>query len=106
MASGTTNYFVLGDEDTVLGFALAGVEGRVVDTREQAAAGLEEALQNENAGIVLITERVAELVRERVDEFIFSRSFPLIVEITDRLGPVAGRPSLREMVNTAIGIKL
>jgi hypothetical protein len=28
------------------------------------------------------------------------------VEVPDRLGPVAGRAGIREMVNQAIGIKL
>lgn len=106
MPAGTLNYFVLGDEDTVLGFALAGVEGRVAMTREEAETGLSEALADDRFGIILITERTAELIRGRVDTYIFSRSFPLIVEIPDRLGPVAGRPKLREMVNQAIGIKL
>jgi len=36
----------------------------------------------------------------------FTQSFPLIVEVPDRLGPVAGRANIREMVNQAIGIKL
>ena len=31
---------------------------------------------------------------------------PLIVEVPDRPGPLEGRPSLREMVNQAIGINL
>jgi len=55
---------------------------------------------------VIITERVAELIRPLVDRYVFAQSFPLIVEIPDRLGPVAGRPGTREMVNQAIGIKL
>jgi V/A-type H+-transporting ATPase subunit F len=106
MPAGTLNYFVIGDEDTVLGFALAGVQGYTVSSRDEAVAGLEAALKDECVGIILITERIAELIRDEVDNYVFSRSFPLIVEIADRLGPVAGRPGLREMVNQAIGIKL
>ena len=97
---------MIGDEDTVLGFALTGVEGRAVSNSEEAEAALDGALENKQNGIIMITERTAELVRERVDRFIFTRSFPLVVEIPDRLGPVSGRPKLREMANQAIGIKL
>jgi len=106
MPAGTLKYFVLGDEDTVLGFALAGIEGRVAATREEATAGLEAALEDDRTGIILITERTAEMIRARVNDYVFSRSFPLIVEIADRLGPVPGRPDLRQMVNRAIGVKL
>jgi len=41
-----------------------------------------------------------------VDRYMFTQSFPLIVEVPDRLGPVAGKAGIREMVNQAIGIKL
>ena len=50
--------------------------------------------------------RVADLIRPQVDRFIFTRNFPLIVEIPDRQGPLSGKPGIREMVNQAIGIKL
>ncbi|GAB1455598.1 hypothetical protein MASR2M48_09050 [Spirochaetota bacterium] len=45
-------------------------------------------------------------MRQRVDRYLFSDTFPLIVEIPDRRGRMAGRPTIREMVNSAIGIKL
>jgi vacuolar-type H+-ATPase subunit F/Vma7 len=41
-----------------------------------------------------------------VDRYLFTEMFPLIVEIPDRKGPLAGKPGIREMVNIAIGIKL
>jgi V/A-type H+-transporting ATPase subunit F len=99
-------YFIIGDEDAVLGFGLVGVEGRVVHTPEEAQAAFTSSLEDKEVGIVLVTERVAELIRPLVDRYVFTRSFPLIVEIPDRQGPLAGKPGIREMVNKAIGIKL
>jgi V/A-type H+-transporting ATPase subunit F len=99
-------YFVIGDEDTVLGFGLVGVEGRTVRSPQEAQEAFTGALDDKEVGIVLITERVAELIRPQVDRYVFTRSFPLIVEIPDRQGPVEGKPGIREMVNKAIGIKL
>ncbi len=90
----------------MLGFGMVGVEGRVAETAEEAREALQEALSNKAVGIVIITEPVAELIRPQVDRYVFSRSFPLIVEVPDRQGPLEGRPSLREMVNQAIGINL
>lgn len=97
-------YFVIGDEDTVLGFQLAGVEGQEVGSPEEAERAFDSALENHDFGIVIITERVAELIRGRVDRFIFSEAFPLILEIPDRMGRLEGKPGIREMVNRAIGI--
>jgi len=99
-------YFIIGDEDAVLGFGLVGVEGKAVQNAEQAQEVFTTVLDQSDIGIIIITERVADLIRPQVDRFIFTRSFPLIVEIPDRLGPLQGKPGIREMVNQAIGIKL
>ena len=99
-------YFIIGDEDAVLGFGLVGVEGRTVRSPQEAQEAFAGALEDKEVGIVLITERIADLIRPQVDRYVFTRSFPLIVEIPDRQGPLAGKPGIREMVNKAIGIKL
>jgi vacuolar-type H+-ATPase subunit F/Vma7 len=46
------------------------------------------------------------MIRPVVNKYLFTVSFPLIVEIPDRTGIKPGRAGIREMVNTAIGIKL
>jgi len=99
-------YFIIGDEDAVLGFGLVGVHGLAASTPEEAQRAFDLALQDREVGILIITERAAELIRPKVDRYMFTQSFPLIVEVPDRLGPVAGRAGIREMVNQAIGIKL
>jgi len=99
-------YFIIGDEDAVLGFGLVGVAGEVAQSTAQAQEAFSEAMEQSDIGIIIITERVADLIRPKVDQFIFTRNFPLIVEIPDRRGPLAGKPGIREMVNQAIGIKL
>ena len=99
-------YYIIGDEDAVLGFGLVGVEGRAAVSPQEAREALSAALEDKQVGIILITERVAELIRGQVDRYMYTRSFPLIVEIPDRKGPLAGKLGIREMVNQAIGIKL
>jgi len=100
------NYVVIGDEDAVLGFGMVGVQGHVARNPNEAEAAFRTALENRDIGIVIITERVAELIRPLVDDYMFTEEFPLIVEIPDRGGRIEGRPGLREMVNRAIGITL
>jgi V/A-type H+-transporting ATPase subunit F len=99
-------YYVIGDEDAVLGFGMVGVAGRVVHSGQEASDAFRTALADREVGIILITERIAELIREQVDRYVFSESFPLIVEIPDWEGRLTGKPSLRDLVNSAIGIKL
>ena len=99
-------YFSIGDEDTVLGLNLAGVEGSVVRNSREAEDAFDRAIEDRDIGVIIISERIAELIRSRVDRFIFSEQFPLILEIPDRRGKLEGKLSLREMANKAIGISV
>ena len=100
------NYFIIGDEDAVLGFGMVGVQGKAASTAAQAEDAFRGALEDKDVGIIVITERTADLIRPRVDRYLFSERFPLIVEIPDRQGRQPDRPGIRELVNAAIGIKL
>ncbi|MDZ7859139.1 MAG: V-type ATP synthase subunit F [Candidatus Krumholzibacteriota bacterium] len=99
-------FYVIGDENTVTGFKLVGLEGEVVDTAGGAREALEKAFSSSDIGIIIITERIASTIREEIEEYAYGRDFPLIMEIPDREGPLEGRASIREMVNAAVGIKM
>lgn len=99
-------FFTIGDEDTVLGFQLAGVEGQVVQTPEEAKEALNQAFQMEGLGVIILSERIAQSIRSVVDQYIFKTSFPLIIEIPDRHGTLEGRGSIRDMIRAAVGIQL
>lgn len=99
-------YYVIGDEDTVLGFSMVGVEGSIVRNESEADAEFQKALSQADTGIIIITESIAEIIRARVDQYLFSKEFPLIVEIPDRKGRMPGKKTIREMVNQSIGVKV
>lgn len=99
-------YSIIGDEDTVLGFGIVGVSGRVAGNAEEAQQAFKGMLEDKDISIVIITERIADMIRPVVDAYLFTESFPLIVEIPDRHGPKEGRPGIKDMVNAAIGIKI
>ena len=99
-------FLTIGDEDMVLGFSLAGVEGKVVEGPDEAREVLREVLSDPDVGIIIISERIAWGMREEVDRYIYTHSFPLIIEVPDREGPVEWRKSIREMVRAAVGMSL
>jgi len=99
-------YYVIGDEDTVLGFSMVGVRGTGVHDRASAEEAFHRVIAEADVGILIITERVADHIRPAVEQYLFTDRFPLILEIPDRQGPKEGRTGIREMVNAAIGIKL
>ena len=99
-------YSIIGDEDTVLGFRMVGVTGKVATDPSEAKRAFDAMLEDRENCIIIMTERVADMIRPIVDKYLFTESFPLIVEIPDRKGPTPSRQGIRETVNAAIGLKL
>lgn len=97
-------YFVIGDQDTVLGFRFAGVTGEVVESPAEAERAFDRVLKDETIGIVIITEKAADAIRDKVSAAIFDRPMPVVVEIPDRHGPMPGRKTLMELIRQAIGV--
>ena len=97
---------VVGHPEAVLGFSLAGVAGRAVETPEQANAALDAALLARDTGIVLVTQDVARLVQSRMDDLKLHSTVPLVVEIPGPEGVGPDQPSLSDIVLRAIGVKI
>jgi len=97
--------FVIGSDGCVLGFALAGLEGITVRSKDQVDAALDLLMGDPGVALVLISADVAALVRDRVDELKINSLQPLLVEIP---GQHTGTsyPPLREFVQRAIGVQL
>ncbi len=98
-------YFVIADEDTLLGFRCAGLSGRAATNRLEAVEALKEA-REKNAGIVIVTEELAALMEAEVSALRFSDELPMLVEIPGAQGPLPGRRSLAEVIREAIGVKV
>lgn len=94
---------VIGDHTTCLAFSLGGIAARTVREREGALAAFKKVVDDRDVALVLITEKVAALIRAEVDEVIYSRHQPLVVEIPDADGPMPDRPSTREMMASLLG---
>jgi V/A-type H+-transporting ATPase subunit F len=99
-------FAVIGDANMVLGFRLVGIEGLIVKTAEETEKALADVFAREDIGVVVISERLAASVRGAVDSYMFKKSFPLIIEVPDHLGPMEGRLSVRDLIRRAVGIHL
>ena len=97
---------VIGHPAAVLGFSLAGVSGQMATSAEEVNQALDDALAKKGVGIVLVTEDVAVLIKERMEHLRMHSTVPLVVEIPGPGGTPPGKQSLSEVVRRAIGIKL
>ena len=99
-------FYVLGDDETVLGFRLVGVQGKVVEGREETLEALRGAVSDKQIGVVLITEKIAAEVRDELEARHFGLGFPLVLEIPDSSGPDPERLDIQEVVRRAIGVSI
>jgi V/A-type H+-transporting ATPase subunit F len=99
-------FYCIADEDTVRGFRLAGIAGEVVTAAPPAARALGAAVSRADVGIIILTESIAAGLRDQVDAIRRTQARPLIVEIPGPAGPLAGRKSLREFVQEAVGLRV
>jgi V/A-type H+-transporting ATPase subunit F len=97
---------VIGHPEAVWGFSLAGVSGQMATSAQEVNQALDTALAQKDIGIVLVTEDVAALIRDRMEDLKMHSTVPLVVEIPGPGGTPPGTPSLSEVVKRAIGIKL
>ena len=100
------NYLVIGDEDTVLGFAYAGIPGVVVESAAQASEALERACEDASIGAIIINDVIAKSIRSRINEVRFGRPRPVIVEVPGPGGPDPERPQLIKLIQEAVGISI
>jgi len=109
-------YYVIGERELVLGFALVGVHGTVVGNRDEAIDAFFRAtgrgnllaggtpVTEERAKVLILTEEVAEMLELDVREWQMGGEYPLIVEVPGLHGHLTGRKTLTDAIREAIGI--
>lgn len=97
--------YCIGSEQVVKGFALIGVEGVALSDAGAVEAAVDAALREPDIGLLLITDRLAVPVREKLTNLTFTRRHPLILEIPDEQGPLAERSTVLSLVMEAVGLE-
>ncbi len=99
--------FLISDNiDTLTGMRLAGIDGVVVHKENEINAELDKILRDREVGVLLITEKIGELVEERILDIKINMTTPLVVQIPDRHGSQRGLDSITRYVRDAIGLKI
>ncbi|MDR1379491.1 MAG: V-type ATP synthase subunit F [Synergistaceae bacterium] len=99
-------FLISDNHDTLVLLKLAGIGGVVAHGPVETAEALSSALAMKDLGILLMTERAAENIPEKVKKMRSSGSLPLLVEIPDRHGARRGADFLTRYIREAIGVKV
>ncbi|MDR1650573.1 MAG: V-type ATP synthase subunit F [Synergistaceae bacterium] len=99
-------YLISDNHDTLVGMRLAGIEGVVVRGRDEAESAMRGALGRNDVAILAVTEKVAELLPEAMQQLREHGELPIVVEIPDRHGTKRSPDFLTKYVRDAIGVKM
>jgi V/A-type H+-transporting ATPase subunit F len=99
---------VIGDRDTVTGFALTGIKDLyTVTDKEEAKTALAELMQNPEIGVIIITERFSQLLQTDIGRWREEKPlYPLIVEIQDKKGKISREDPIRLLIKRAVGLDI
>lgn len=98
------DFFVIGDDEVVIGFGFAGVPGTTVSTREEAHDAFRKATAGGDVKVLILTEQASALIQDEVMSWQVNGAYPLIVEIPGITGHAAGRKSLIDSIREAVGL--
>ncbi len=97
-------FFVIGDEEVVLGFRFAGADGTAVYNREGALEAFRRATTAGDVKILILTEQASAMIEEEVTAWQFGGSYPLVVEVPGIEGHLENRRSLVDAIREAVGV--
>ena len=91
--------------DAITGMRLAGVEGVLAKTGDEARAAIESCVSDGSVGVVLITESLAATCSEYIDSLQLTESGTLIVTIPGSRDE-STQDNITKYIRDAIGIKI
>ncbi len=98
---------VIGDNDTVSGFRLGGIkQAIVVNNAEEAIVAFDKFLDDE-ISIIIITQQMANEIREHINKRIGFEVLPMIIEIPDKDGSSQGSSDqINDLIKRVIGVEM
>lgn len=97
--------YCIGSDQIVTGFALIGVEGVAPADEAGVSAAVDVALSRPDVGLLVITDRLAAAVQEKLASWSFEHRQPLILEIPDERGALEGRSRVLSLVMESVGLE-
>ena len=93
------------NKDTIIGLRLASIDGVLAQTREEIILRFNEAVEDEQIGIIIVTENIFDEITDQVLELKRSGSKQLVVTIPDRTG-LKDKNFIMRHIKESIGIKI
>ena len=94
------------DIDTAVGFRLAGIQDIFVPNGNEKELW-NKICEQENIGIIFITEKIADALGQYLKEFRIIHNIPIIVEIPDKKGRRKDHVDfISQLIKKAVGVEI
>lgn len=100
------SFLISDNRDTFLGLKLAGINGIIVHNREDALNEIRRAIQSDDIGILILTEKIVDMIEDEVMEYKIKSKTPLVIEIPDRHGSIRDTNAIEEYIRNSIGVRI
>ena len=97
-------YLISDDADALTGMHLAGIPGELISSKQEAEIAFKKVLEDETVGILLVTDSVALMCPEIIQEIKLKFKTPLLVEIPNSDGSARPGDTIMKIVHDAIGL--
>jgi V/A-type H+-transporting ATPase subunit F len=94
------------DKDTAIGLRLAGVKDLFIPNEDVLKIWNEISNRND-IGVLIITEKIAEKIGEKLQYYRSRKTFPIIVEIADKQGHIKDHMDyVSYLIKKAVGVEI
>lgn len=100
------SFLISDNRDTWVGMRLVGIDGVIVKDREGALKEIKEAVGNQDIGILILTEKIVDMIRDEYMEYKIESKTPLLIEIPDRHGSVREYNAIKDYIRDSVGIHI
>ncbi|WP_312698799.1 V-type ATP synthase subunit F [Sedimentibacter sp.] len=100
------SFLISDNTDTWVGLRLAGIDGVIVKDRETALKEMKDAVKNQEIGILILTEKIVDMIKEEYYEYKLKSKTPLIIEIPDRHGSIREYNAIKNYIRDSVGIHI
>jgi vacuolar-type H+-ATPase subunit F/Vma7 len=94
---------VLGDRHSVLGFQLAGIEGKEPGPHPMKV--LDDFMERDDLGILIVTSEIAQTLKHEIATWKRRKHFPIIVEIQE-FGKELTEDRIGDLLKRAVGMDI
>ena len=98
-------FYISDNVDTKIGMRLAGIEGKVVHSKIELNDTLKKACNDDQIGIILISQKLATDFADVIYEAKQKQKIPLIVKIPYRHGNSKISETIEEYIQKSVGLK-